>query len=186
MSAGGRRCSRESQPLPTCLRGRSVGSRAEARWRSRSAPALPVRAAVSVRTVGQGTFRRHIHDIAVPEKLPAARLIVGETHNAPGFWSSYPPHKHDEHRPPEESKLEEVYHFRVKPPQGFGIQRVYGDGFDETYAVQDRDTVAITEGFHPVAAAPGYLLYYLWILAGEERAMSFREDPAHSWVSPER
>ncbi len=141
---------------------------------------------VSVRTVGQGTFRRHIHDIAVPGKLPAARLIVGETHNAPGFWSSYPPHKHDEHRPPEESKLEEVYHYRVKPPQGFGIQRVYGDGFDETYAVQDRDTVTITEGFHPVAAAPGYLLYYLWILAGEERAMSFREDPAHSWVSPER
>jgi 5-deoxy-glucuronate isomerase len=108
---------------------------------------------------------------------------VGETYNPPGLWSSYPPHKHDEHRPPEESKLEEVYHFRVKPSRGFGIQRVYGQGLDETYAVQDRDTVVITRGFHPVASAPGYSLYYLWVLAGDERLMCPREDPEHAWIS---
>jgi 5-deoxy-glucuronate isomerase len=138
---------------------------------------------VGVRDVGKGTFERQIYDILTPESLPAQRLIVGETYNPPGLWSSYPPHKHDEHRPPEESKLEEVYHFRVKPPEGFGIQRVYGEGFDETYPVQDGDTVVITRGFHPVASAPGYLLYYLWMLAGEERVMRPCEDPAHSWVS---
>ena len=138
---------------------------------------------VGVRRVGKGTFEREIFDIAVPANLPAERLLVGETYNQPGRWSSYPPHKHDVHTPPQESKLEEVYHFRLKPPQGFGFQRIYGEGFDETYTVQHRDTVTIPRGFHPVAAAPGYQLYYLWILAGEERMLQPREDPDHSWAS---
>ena len=137
---------------------------------------------VGVRTVGTGTFQREIYDIVVADTIAAQRLLVGETYNPPGLWSSYPPHKHDVHEPPAESKLEEVYHFRVKPGQGFGIQRVYGEGFDETYAVHDRDTVTINKGYHPVAAAPGYRLYYLWILAGEERIMHPREDPDHAWV----
>ena len=83
---------------------------------------------------------------------------------------------------PEESKLEEVYHFRVRPQQGFGLQRVYGNGFDRTYAVGDGDVATISEGYHSVAAAPGYDLYYLWMLAGEHRVMHMREDPQHRWV----
>jgi 5-deoxy-glucuronate isomerase len=145
--------------------------------------ALIAPGSVGVRQVGEGTYRREIYDILVPESEVGARLIVGETYNPPGLWSSYPPHKHDEHRPPEESKLEEVYHFRVMPARGFGIQRVYGEGLDETYSVQDRDTVVIAKGFHPVVSAPGYLLYYLWILAGEERIMRPWEDPVHAWIS---
>ena len=137
---------------------------------------------VAVRTAGRGTYRREIYDLATPDNLTAQRILVGETFNPPGLWSSYPPHKHDTEDLPAESKLEEVYHFRLKPQQGFGFQRVYGDGFDEGYAVQDRDTVIITKGFHPVGAAPGYELYYLWMLAGEKRVMHPREDPAHSWV----
>lgn len=137
---------------------------------------------VGVRQVGESSFQRSIHDIAVIGSLPCERLLVGETYNPPGLWSSYPPHKHDVHNPPTESKLEEVYHFRVKPPQGFGLQRVYGDGFDQSYAVQDRDTVTIARGYHPVVAAPGYQLYYLWILAGEERVMYPRDDATHAWV----
>jgi len=138
---------------------------------------------VGVRAVGEGAFQREVCDIACAGDGAGERLLVGETYNPSGLWSSYPPHKHDTQRPPEESKLEEVYHFRVKPAGGFGIQRVYGDGFDEAYAVQNRDTVAITRGYHPVGAAPGYELYYLWILAGEERVMHWWEDPSHSWVS---
>ena len=138
---------------------------------------------VGVRRVGQGTFQREIYDIAVAGSVDAERLLVGETYNPPGLWSSYPPHKHDIDAPPGESKLEELYHFRVNPPQGFGMQRIYGDGFDESYTVQDGDTVTIPRGFHPVAAAPGYQLYYLWILAGEQRVMRPRDDGAHSWVA---
>lgn len=137
---------------------------------------------VRARSVGRGSFRREIYDIAAGEGFAAERLLVGETFNGPGLWSSYPPHKHDVHQPPQESKLEEVYHFRLQPPQGFGFQRIYGEGYDESYAVQDRDTVTITRGFHPVAAAPGYQLYYLWVLAGPERIMHPRDDPDHAWV----
>jgi 5-deoxy-glucuronate isomerase len=118
----------------------------------------------------------------VPDSVPAQRLLIGETYNPPGLWSSYPPHKHDVQQPPQETKLEEVYHFRLNPPQGFGLQRVYGDGFDECYTAQDRDTVVITKGYHPVVGAPGYQLYYLWILAGEERTMHPRDDDAHAWA----
>jgi len=137
---------------------------------------------VGFRKVGEGAFCREIHDIVTADSFPAKRLIVGETYNPPGLWSSYPAHKHDRAEPGQESALEEVYHFRVQPPQGFGLQRVYGDGFDEAYAVQDRDTAVITRGYHPVVAAPGYRLYYLWMLAGERRVMQWREDPAHAWV----
>ncbi len=137
---------------------------------------------VESRQVGEGAFYREIHDIVTTESFPAKRLIVGETYNPPGLWSSYPAHKHDRAEPPQESALEEVYHFRVQPPQGFGLQRVYGKGFDEAYAVQDRDTAVITRGYHPVVGAPGYRLYYLWMLAGDSRLMQWREDPAHAWV----
>jgi len=160
---------------------------------------------VGFRKVGEGAFHREIHDLVTAESFPAKRLIVGETYNPPGLWSSYPAHKHDRAEPPQESALEEVYHFRVQPPQGFGLQRVYGEGlpgpsgprgdpsgsqrgqgFDEAYAVQDRDTAVITRGYHPVVAAPGYRLYYLWMLAGERRIMQWREDPAHAWVRDTR
>lgn len=130
---------------------------------------------------GRDNFRRRVDDI-VTQNVSAQRMLVGETYNPPGLWSSYPPHKHDIHRPPEQYKLEEVYHFRLKPDQGFGIQRVYGDGLDESYAVKHGDTVTIGKGYHPVVAAPGYDLYYLWILAGEERILKPSEDPSHAWV----
>ena len=69
---------------------------------------------------------------------------------------------------------EEVYFFRIKPSQCFGLQKVYTppddkDPFDVVYVVEDGDTVVIPRGDHPVVAAPRYQLYYLWILAGEER-----------------
>ena len=148
-----------------------------------SAPAVIAPEDVGVREVGAGPFARTIHDLAISDDAPPTRLIVGETYNAPGGWSGYPPHRHERHHPPEESKQEELYHFRVNPRQGFGIQRIYGERFDETFTLQDRDTVTIAEGFHPVVAAPGYTLYYLWMLAGEERVMHPREDAAHAWVA---
>ena len=138
--------------------------------------------AVGVRMVGRDAFERTVYDILVPDSSEAERLIVGETINGPGRWSGYPPHKHDEHDLPEESKLEEVYYFRVKPAQGFGLQRIYGDGFDTAYAVREGDVATISKGYHSVAAAPGYDLYYLWMLAGEHRVVHMREDPQHRWV----
>lgn len=138
---------------------------------------------VSIAVRGSVPFLRRVHDIATGQ-FPAGRLLVGETFNEPGQWSSYPPHKHDEHNPPVESVAEEVYYFRVDPQQGFGLQWLYAnDGaLDEAYAVRDGDIVTLPRGYHPVAAAPGYKLYYLWILAGPQRVMQPNDDPAHAWV----
>jgi len=138
---------------------------------------------VRARAVGAGNWRREVQDI-VGANVAARRLLVGETYSEPGCWSSYPPHKHDQAASPDEVKLEEIYYFRMHPAQGFGIQRIYsGDGdLDEVYAIRDGDAVVIPKGYHPVAAAPGYRVYYLWMLAGPERVMRPRDDPDHAWV----
>lgn len=139
---------------------------------------------VTVAVRGEGPSRRTVHTI-LDESKPAQRLVAGETYNEPGAWSSYPPHKHDRHDPPREAVFQEVYYFRVKPKEGFGFQRLYSPErhVDSTFVVEDGDTVLIPWGYHPVVAAPGYRLYYLWALAGEGRRLMASEDPAHAWVS---
>ena len=139
---------------------------------------------VKCRMVGRWNWKRKVCDILGNDSTIPEKLIVGETYNPPGNWSSYPPHKHDADNPPQELRLEEVYYYKLSPPQGFGLQRVYtaeGD-LDEVYVVRDGDTVAFPRGYHPVAAAPGYELYYLWILSGKVRLMKPNDDPHHAWV----
>jgi len=149
-------------------------------------PALVKPENVAERSVGFSNWHRDVF-IAIGDNVKAHRLMVGETLNPPGNWSSFPPHKHDE-KGVSEAPYEEVYFFRVKPSQGFGVQRLYTssddkDPFDATYVVGDGDTVVIPRGYHPVVAAPGYQLYYLWILAGEDRRYgAWSDDPKHSWL----
>ncbi len=138
---------------------------------------------LKLRKVGQGNWYRTIYDI-IDAPFPAHSMVLGETYNPPGFWSSAPPHKHEVDDPPHESFHEEAYLFRLNPPRGFGMQRVYTDdrALDAAYAVEDGDVVAIPRGYHPVAAAPGYQLYYLWVLAGNQRVLAPRDDPDHAWL----
>jgi 5-deoxy-glucuronate isomerase len=65
------------------------------------------------------------------------------------------------------------------------LQRLYSPerSFDETFNVQDGDSFLVPFGYHPVVAAAGYQLYYLWALSGDSRALHPREDPVHSWIS---
>jgi len=132
--------------------------------------------------VGKGNWSRTVRTILGPEHA-AGRLLLGETINPPGNWSSYPPHKHDREAPPEEVRLEEVYFFKVDPPEGFGVQVRYDDAGTEAFTVRDGDSAVIRSGYHPVVAAPGYSLYYLWIMAGDGRQMIPYMDPAHAWVA---
>jgi len=138
-------------------------------------------------SAGQANWRRDVYTTIGPQ-VQAGRLILGETINPPGNWSSYPPHKHDSFNPPSEAPYEEVYAFQVKPVGGFGIQRVYTskDGpepLDEVYVVEDGDTVVLPKGYHPVVAAAGYRVLYFWILAGEGRQYgAWSDDPAHAWL----
>ena len=135
-----------------------------------------------IREAGTGNWSRTIRTVLGPDD-DAARLIVGETVNPPGNWSSYPPHKHDRQAPPDEVALEEVYFYRLDPERGFAVQLVYGgDGEESARIVRDHDVLAIRSGYHPVVVAPGYRLYYLWVLAGEGRQLAPHFDPQHAWV----
>lgn len=140
-------------------------------------------AEVKVTPRGRSPFSRQVHDI-LDDTRPAVRLVVGETFNAPGQWSSYPPHKHDEARAEVEACLEELYFYQFDPEGGFGAQFLYtSDGaLDEVHRVRQGDVMLIPRGYHPVAAAPGYGLYYLWVMAGEGRTLRPFDDPAHAWV----
>jgi len=135
---------------------------------------------VVVHDRGEPGWRRQVYDIAV-DQVPARRLLVGETVNAPGEWSSFPPHKHD--GGDGEPALEEVYYYRFDRPGGFGLQGIYeADGAERAEFVRDGSVVGFARGYHPVAAAPGYRLYYLWALAGVPRRLAMHEDPAHTWL----
>lgn len=140
-----------------------------------------------VKDVGRDNWTRKVMT-SVSENVPAHSLIVGETVNPAGNWSSAPPHKHDRSRPPHEAVMEEVYYFQLKPSQGFGFMRVYSgaddpEPFDEAFVVEDGDTILIPRGYHPVVAGPGYQLHYTWALAGEERRYgAWADDPRHAWV----
>jgi 5-deoxy-glucuronate isomerase len=135
--------------------------------------------------IGNGNWARQVRTILGPEHQ-AGRLLVGETISPSGNWSSYPPHKHDTHAPPDEVQLEEVYYFKVDPPGGFGVQLVYDDTGEDVRTVRDGDVAIIKSGYHPVVAAPGYSLYYLWVMAGQGREMIPRLEPQHAWVQQGR
>jgi len=130
---------------------------------------------------GQPGWQRAVHDVVADNVAAAQRLIVGETFNEPGQWSSFPPHKHD--GGDGEPALEEVYYFRFDNPDGFGFQGLYeSDGPERAEFLRHGSVVGIPHGYHPVCAAPGYRLYYLWALVGAERQLAMYEDPAHRWL----
>jgi 5-deoxy-glucuronate isomerase len=135
-----------------------------------------------IAATGRGNWARTVRTVLGPEHA-ASRLVVGETVNPPGNWSSYPPHKHDVQAPPDEVRLEEVYLYKVDPPGGFGVQIRYdGEGHEAASLVHDGDVAVISSGYHPVVAAPGYALYYLWAMAGEGRELAPHFDARHAWV----
>jgi 5-deoxy-glucuronate isomerase len=135
---------------------------------------------VVVHDRGRAPWQRTVHDV-VAENVHARRLIVGETFNEPGQWSSFPPHKHD--GTDGEPALEEVYYFRFDRPDGFGFQGLYDASGDErAIFLRHGRVVGIPHGYHPVAAAPGYRLYYLWAMVGARRELAMHEDPAHRWL----
>jgi 5-deoxy-glucuronate isomerase len=152
---------------------------AEGRYPARLIPPQDVR----VENRGAGSTARTVRHMLPPE-FPAERLIVVEVFTPEGHWSSYPPHKHDVENLPHENLLEETYYYRIDPPQGFALQRIYTrDGsWDVAVVAEDGDLVLVPEGYHPVSAAAGYTCYYLNAQAGPSRAWLTQDDPRHTWV----
>jgi 5-deoxy-glucuronate isomerase len=148
-------------------------------------PAYVPARAVAVEIRGGGPATRQINNFAAADAFEADRLIAVEVLTPDGNWSSFPPHKHDEHTE-DEVPLEEIYYFRIRGEHGFGLHRTYTtDGeIDETVTVRDGDVFLIPRGYHgPCVAAPGHTMYYLNVMAGPaERAWRVCMDPAHEWL----
>ena len=133
---------------------------------------------------GKKGFQREVYNI-IDERVDAGKLIIGETINFSGEWSSFPPHKHDRDNLPQESKLEEFYLFKIKPVEGFGMARLYTaeKELDKAYVIRNNSFLLIPEGYHPITVIPGHKLYYLWVLAGEKRKLVVNEDPDYKWIN---
>ena len=140
-------------------------------------------------------------EIILDEKFDSEHFYIGEGMIPSGNWSGYPSHRHDVNNPPAELDMEETYFYLFdkvgagagESNEGFGFQSVYtpadvaakkfGERLNEAYRVENYDTVAIAEGYHPLAGAPGYNMYYLWTMAGDQgRGLISSMDPAHAWV----
>ncbi|MBG6237701.1 5-deoxy-glucuronate isomerase [Mycetocola sp. CAN_C7] len=152
---------------------------------------------VPVELRGAGRSSRQVHNFGTPQALDADRFIVCEVITPAENWSSYPPHKHDTLVAGEESRLEEIYYFETAVSRGlqapesadpFGYLRAYSSdagAIDTLAEVRTGDIGLVPHGWHgPCAAAPGYDLYYLNVMAGPdpERVWSISDDPAHGWV----
>lgn len=143
---------------------------------------------VDIEIRGGGNATRQINRM-IPPGFDCSRLVVVEVYTPSGNWSSYPPHKHDEHRVDEngtllEADLEEVYFYKFGQPEGFAYQRVYTSDqkLNELMLVRDSHLVLSPEGYHPVVTAPGYDCYYLNILAGSAQSLAATDDPDYAWV----
>jgi 5-deoxy-glucuronate isomerase len=145
-------------------------------------PAYVPANAVAVEIRGGGPATRQINNFLAADAFEAERLIAVEVLTPDGNWSSFPPHKHDEHTD-DEVPLEEIYYFRIRGDHGFGFHRTYtaDNSIDETVTVRDGDVFLIPRGYHgPCVAAPGHTMYYLNVMAGPaERAWRVCLDPAH-------
>ncbi len=154
-----------------------------ARCERRREPVLIRPEDVEIEVRGAGNATRQINHILKPS-FPAERLLVVEAFTPAGNWSSYPPHKHDVDNPPHEVVLEETYYYRTAAPEAFAVQRLYSPehGVDMTETVRHGDLMLVPFGYHTVAAAHGYDLYYLNALAGDRRSMAAADDPAFAWI----
>ncbi|GAC57780.1 5-deoxy-glucuronate isomerase [Gordonia hirsuta DSM 44140 = NBRC 16056] len=156
---------------------------------------------VPVEVRGAGRDTRQVHNFGTPQALDAAALIVCEVITPGGNWSSHPAHKHDEHVPGHESRLEEIYYFEAAPARQFadaGVVPEHTDAFgsfvtysspagdiDTNVIVRTGDIALVPYGYHgPAMAAPEYDLYYLNVMAGPdpERIWLISDDPQQAWL----
>ncbi len=109
-----------------------------------------------IRQVGAGTMKematRTVRTVFDKSNRSRSNLVLGETVNLPGRWSGYPPHYHPQ---------PEIYLYKFNLENGFG----YAELGDEVYKVKNNDVTLMTDGIsHPQVAAPGYAMYYLWVI----------------------
>jgi len=130
------------------------------------------------------THRKIKHILGAKCRDRVGRLLVSELFTVGrGGWSGFPPHKHDDDRPPIETRHDETYNFRFRPNTGFGLLLLQPDGkaVGEAYHLIDGSTVVLDKGYHPCVVAPGYEMYYFTILSGlSQRPLIQFFQPTHA------
>ena len=130
------------------------------------------------------THRKIKHILGKNQAGQVDRLLVSELFTVgAGGWSGFPPHKHEVDRLPGESRHDEVYNYRFRPENGFGLQLEQhdGDAIGAAHHVVNGSTFKVA-GYHPVVAAPGYEMYYFTILAGQsQRPLVQNFQPEHAY-----
>jgi len=119
------------------------------------------------------TAKRLVRDIFNYENASYSNLVIGEIINNAGRWSSYTPHWH---------RQPEVYFYKFSKPQGFGVS-IIGDN---AYVIKDNSFASIPGGLcHPQVSAPGYTMYYTWVIRHLENDPWNERipDPSHNWLN---
>lgn len=123
----------------------------------------------------EGTAKREVLTIFDYQNAPYSNMVLGEVITKPGRWSSYVPHSHPQ---------PEVYYYKFDRPQGFGVAFIGEDAFK----TGDGNASLIPGGLtHPHASAPGYTMYYCWMIRHlDGNPWTARDnDPAHVWLLEE-
>lgn len=81
-----------------------------------------------------------------------SNFMLGEDVQYPGKWAGFPSHSHEQ---------PEIYYYKLSPENGFGLLKLG----DEGIVLEHNDTVKILPNLvHPQVAAPGYAMYFLWVI----------------------
>ncbi|MDD2447486.1 MAG: 5-deoxy-glucuronate isomerase [Tissierellia bacterium] len=125
---------------------------------------------------GKGTMKetstRIVRTVFDYSNAKYSNLVIGEVIDYPGKWSSYPPHHHPQ---------PEIYYYRFNPQQGYGFCQLGED----VVMVKHNDTVKVIDCLsHPQATAPGYAMYYLWVIRHIDGNPYIGPtfEPEHEWV----
>jgi 5-deoxy-glucuronate isomerase len=136
------------------------------------------------------THRKIKHILGTRYHGRVGRLLVSELYTVgAGGWSGFPSHKHDTDRQDGpggqliESRHDETYNFRFRPPHGSGLQMLQrlDNEPGDAYHIMNNSTVLIDKGYHPCCVLPGYEMYYFTILGGlSQRSLKQYFQPTHA------
>ncbi|MDP0493778.1 MAG: 5-deoxy-glucuronate isomerase [Fusobacterium sp. JB021] len=129
-----------------------------------------------IETRGKGSMNeagtRIVKTLMDKKLAPESNIMIGEDVHYPGKWSGFPSHSHNQ---------PEIYFYKFYPGNGFGLLKLG----DEGVLMENNDTITISPDLvHPQVAAPGYAMYYIWIIRHLEGNPYLKPnfEEQHLWV----